>query len=49
MDLFVYGSNENVPHRRIELNLIPCVPKQQTRDPNFNNGCVADLNSDASM
>jgi hypothetical protein len=27
IDFTIYGSSENMPHRRLDLSFIPCTPK----------------------
>jgi hypothetical protein len=50
IDLHVYGNDQTVPHRRIEIDLSPCKPEQiDPENPDYNQGCVADLNLTGSV
>jgi hypothetical protein len=39
-DFTVYGSSENMPHRRLDLSFIPCTPKIGTPEQHPEEKCL---------
>jgi hypothetical protein len=48
VDLHVSGDSETVPHRRLEINFMPCHPKRLTKE-NKDENCVVDFSDPANL
>jgi len=50
IDMKLFGPDEGRGHRRVDLNYLPCKPKQLTKDneKDYDTKCLADLKSKES-
>jgi hypothetical protein len=48
VDLHVSGDSEAVPHRRLEINFVPCHPKRLTGS-NQDEDCVVDFSDPKNL